>query len=211
MAHYIDAKCRLCRREGEKLYLKGDRCFSPKCPIERLGAQIPGQHGKKRNSRLSGFGIQLREKQKVKRTYGVLEKQFKGYYQKAQTSRENTGERLLQLLESRLDNVVYRLGFAPSRSLSRQIVGHGHITVDGKKLDVASYTVKPGQVIGLSKKGSQLNFVKNDQDKKDQDKKDKLPDWLSKKGLVGKMERLPLRDELDEGIKENLIVEFYSR
>jgi small subunit ribosomal protein S4 len=143
MAKYIDPKCRLCRREGVKLYLKGERCFSPKCPIEKRGAQIPGQHGKKRShGRISGYGIQLREKQKAKRSYGVLENQFHRYYELAIKSSQNTGEVLMQLLESRLDNIIFRLGFVTSRSFARQLVTHGNVKVDGKKVDYGkSYQV----------------------------------------------------------------------
>lgn len=206
MAHYVDAKCRLCRREGEKLYLKGARCYSPKCPIDKRGAQVPGQHGKKMHRRLSGYGIQLREKQKVKRIYSVLEKQFRRYYQEAMKSPQNTGERLLQILESRLDNVVFRLGLVQSRSVARQLVSHGNIQVDGKRVNVPSYIVKPGQTVSLSKKATQMSFVKDALEQKIAP-----PKWLSRKAIVGKMERLPLRDEMNEGIKESLIIEYYSR
>src|SRR3989339_418795 len=150
MAKYTDPKCRLCRREGTKLYLKGARCLSPKCPLEKKGAQVPGQHGKKRaRGRLSGFGLQLREKQKAKRSYGVLEGQFHNYYDIAIKSTENTGEVLMQLLESRLDNIVFRFGFVTSRSLARQLVTHGNVKIDGKKVDIASYITKPGQTVSL--------------------------------------------------------------
>ena len=206
MARYTDSKCRLCRREGTKLFLKGDRCFGPKCPIERRGAQPPGQHGKKRVRRLSDYGIHLREKQKVKRTYSVLEKQFRNYYQMAQKSRGNTGERLLQLLESRLDNVVFRLGIVSSRSLSRQLVNHGHVKVDNSKVSIPSFQVKPGQTISLSDRGSKLKFVKDSLEKKIAPAK-----WLSRKAMVGRVDRLPKREELDDSIRENLIIEFYSR
>jgi small subunit ribosomal protein S4 len=206
MARYIDPKCRLCRREGTKLYLKGDRCFTPKCPIEKRGAQPPGQHGKKRVRRLSDYGIHLREKQKVKRTYGVLEKQFRNYYKEAMKSSSNTGEKLLQLLESRLDNTVFRLGLVSSRSLARQLVNHGHVKVDNKKVSIPSYLVKPSETISLSNKGAKLKFVKDSLEKKTAPAK-----WLVRKAMVGKVERLPLRDELDDSIRENLIIEFYSR
>jgi len=160
MAKYIDPKCRLCRREGVKLYLKGERCFSPKCPIDKKGAQIPGQHGKKRShGRISGYGIQLREKQKCKRSYGVLEGQFHKYYELSIKSAQNTGEVLMQLLESRLDNIVFRLGFVVSRSLARQLVTHGNVLVNGKKVDIASYITKPGQTIKLSDKSTKFVFV----------------------------------------------------
>src|SRR3989344_4978313 len=160
MAKYIDPKCRLCRREGEKLYLKGARCFTPKCPIEKRGGQIPGQHGKKRaRGRISGYGIQLREKQKAKRLYAVLESQFHSYYELAIKSKGNTAEALIQLLESRLDNICYRLGFVTSRSLARQLVTHGNVLVDGKRVDVASYITKPGQTVSLTEKATKFIFV----------------------------------------------------
>jgi len=207
MAKYTDAKCRLCRREGVKLYLKGARCFSPKCPIEKRGGQVPGQHGKRGRGRLTSYGIQLREKQKVKRLYHVLESQFHRYYEEALKSPQNTGERLMQLLESRLDNVVYRLGFVLSRSLARQLVRSGNIKVDEKKTDIPSFKVKPGQVISLSTKGSKINFVAEALEQNATS-----PAWLTRKATVGKMVRLPIRDEIsDVEIKESLIIEFYSR
>jgi small subunit ribosomal protein S4 len=206
MAHYTDPKCRLCRREGTKLFLKGARCYSPKCPIDRRGAQPPGQHGKKRVRRLSDYGIHLREKQKVKRTYGVLEKQFANYFKEALKSSANTGERLLQLLESRLDNTVFRLGLVSSRSLARQLINHGHVKVDDKKVSIPSYLVQPYQTISLSNKGSKLKFVQESLEQKTTPAK-----WLKRKALLGKVERLPLREELDDSIRENLIIEFYSR
>ncbi len=208
MAKYTDAKCRLCRREGVKLFLKGARCYSPKCPIEKRGGQIPGQHGKKQGRpRLSGYGIQLREKQKAKRFYGVLETQFHRYYEEAIKSRQNTGEVLMRLLETRLDNLVYRLGLTLSRSLARQLVSHGNVLVDGKKIDVPSYSVKPGQVIAVSPRGAKINFVAEAQKVEDIT----LPSWLSRKAVIGKLERFPSRDEISSEIKENLIIEFYSR
>lgn len=208
MAKYTDAKCRLCRREGVKLFLKGARCYSPKCPIEKRGGQIPGQHGKKQGRpRLSGFGIQLREKQKAKRFYGILETQFHRYYEEAIKSRQNTGEVLMRLLETRLDNLVYRLGLTLSRSLARQLVTHGNVLVNGKKIDVPSYSVKPGQIIAVSPRGAKINFVIEAQKVEDV----VLPSWLSRKAVVGKLERFPSRDEINSEIKENLIIEFYSR
>lgn len=207
MAKYTDAKCRLCRREGVKLFLKGARCYSPKCPIEKRGGQIPGQHGKKMGRpRLSGFGIQLREKQKTKRFYGVLESQLHRYYDEAIKSSQNTGEVLLQLLETRLDNLVYRLGLTASRSLARQLVTHGNVLVNGQKIDVPSYGVKPGQVVAVSPRGTKINFVVEALKAET-----KLPGWLSRKDVIGKMERYPSRDEMPSDIKENLIIEFYSR
>lgn len=206
MAKYTDAQCRLCRREGIKLYLKGARCFSPKCPIEKRGGQVPGQHGKRYTRRLSDFGLQLREKQKVKRLYSVLEKQFRRYYQLAAKSSSNTGLRLLQLLETRLDNVVYRLHLAPNRSQARQLISHGHVLVNGRKVDIPSYQVKPKDSVTVSSKAVNFNFVKDALDSQE-----KLISWVEKKGAVGRMIRLPERHEIDEGINERLIIEYYSR
>jgi small subunit ribosomal protein S4 len=207
MAKYIDPKCRLCRREGTKLYLKGARCLSPKCPIDVKGAQVPGQHGKKRaRGRISGYGTQLREKQKCKRTYAVLESQFHGYYEQALKSPSNTGEVLMQLLESRLDNVCYRLGFVISRSLARQLVTHGNILVNGKKVDVPSFQTKPGMVISLPVKAAKFDFVVSNLTEKNVPAK-----WMSRTGTSGKIDRMPTRDEIGSDIKENLIIEFYSR
>ena len=207
MAKYIDPKCRLCRREGEKLYLKGARCFSPKCPIEKKGAQMPGQHGKKRaRGRISGYGIQLREKQKAKRLYGVLENQFHHYYETAIKTRGNTAEVLVQLLESRLDNICYRLGFTISRSLARQLVTHGNILVDGQKVDVPSFQTKPGMVVSLPDAAAKFDFVAPNLTEKNPPAK-----WLSRVGTQGKIDRLPTREEIGSDMKTNLIIEFYSR
>lgn len=207
MAKYIDPKCRLCRREGTKLYLKGARCLSPKCPIDKKGAQVPGQHGKKRaRGRLSGYGIQLREKQKAKRTYAVLESQFHGYYEQAIKSSGNTGEVLMQLLESRLDNVCYRMGFVTSRSLARQLVTHGNILVNGKKVDVPSFQTKPGMVISLPEKAAKFDFVAGNLTEKNLPAK-----WMTRTGTSGKIDRMPTQDEINSDIKSNLIIEFYSR
>ena len=148
MARYIGPVCRLCRREGMKLFLKGERCYTEKCAIEKRNF-APGQHGKTRKSKLPGYGVQLREKQKVKRIYGVLEDQFRRYFEQAERTRGITGETLLQLLERRLDNVAYRLGFATSRPQARQLVRHGHFTVNGRKVDIPSFSVKPGDVVAV--------------------------------------------------------------
>ena len=207
MAKYTDPKCRLCRREGTKLYLKGARCLSPKCPLEKKGAQVPGQHGKKRaRGRLSGFGQQLREKQKAKRSYGVLEGQFHRYYEEAVRSTGNSSEVLLQLLESRLDNTCYRLGFVASRSLARQLVTHGNILVNGKKVDVPSFQTKPGMVISLPEKATKFDFVAPNLNDKNVPAK-----WLTRKGAEGKVERFPTADEIGSDIKASLIIEYYSR
>jgi small subunit ribosomal protein S4 len=209
MARLAGPKCRLCRREGVKLFLKGSRCMSAKCPLDKKGAVPPGQHGLKRKRRRpSEYSYQLREKQKAKRFYGVLERQFKNYFQKASKIKKSTrGETLLQMLESRLDNVVYRLGFTPSRSIARQLVRHGHVLVNNKKVDIPSCQLKPEQIISLSSQGLKINHVAKSLKEKDQ----KIPGWLSKKAAVGKMIRLPKREEIETDIDENLIVEFYSR
>lgn len=207
MARYKDAKCRLCRREGVKLFLKGSRCFSPKCPVERRGGVPPGQHGQRFRRRTSEFGLQLREKQKAKRLYGVLERQFRRYFQEAAKVKEATGTILLQLLERRLDNIVYLLGFAQSRSMARQLVNHGHILVDNKKVDIPSYRVKPGQTISIKSQSLNISPVKTALAEKDKT----IPKWLKRKAAVGKVERLPEREEIETEINEQLIVEYYSR
>lgn len=205
----IDPKCRLCRREGVKLFLKGDRCFSPKCPIDKKGAVPPGIHGYKRRwKRLSEYGRRLREKQKLKRIYGTTEKQFKKYISRAKKAKTETGQALFQLLESRLDNVVYRLGFAPGRAAARQLVSHGHILVDGQKTDIPSYQVKPGQVVSIRPRSLKVQPLATALKKKEAE----VPDWLQRKGPAGRMKGLPTRDKAGEGIiDERLIVEYYSR
>jgi len=205
---YLDSKCKLCRREGQKLFLKGDRCYSPKCPLEKKGAVPPGAHGQKRRRRISEFGRQLREKQKAKRIYSLNEAQFKRYFNFANKKRGGkTGEALLQILESRLDNIVYRLGFTPSRSIARQIVSHSHIQVDGKRVNIPSYQVKPSQTVTLTTKGLTIPHVKKMLANKDY----RVPSWLKKKAAVGKMERIPTREEIDTEVDEKLIIEYYSR
>jgi len=206
VARYKDAKCRLCRKEGVKLFLKGERCFSPKCPLEKKGAVPPGQHGQKRRGRVSEYGFQLREKQKAKRTYGILEAQFKNYLTKAAKTKKGTGLQLLRFLELRLDNVLFRGGLVFSRSVSRQLINHGFCLVDGKKVNIPSFMVKPGQIISLSTKGLNLAQVK-----KALAAKQPVINWLTKKAAVLKVERLPKREEMDLNINEQLIVEFYSR
>ncbi len=207
MARYTDAKCRLCRREGVKLFLKGERCYSPKCPIERKGAVPPGQHGPRRRRRVSEYGQQLREKQKAKRLYGVLERQFRRYLDKAAKNPQATGEVLFQFLESRLDNIVYRLGLTPSRSVARQLVCHGHVYVNAKRVNIASYQVKPEDTIRLGDKGMKIVAV----EKNWADRAKNTPKWLQRKGPVGKMVRLPKKDEMESAIDDKLIVEYYSR
>lgn len=206
MAKLIERKCRLCRSSGKKLFLKGLRCFT-KCPIDRKGAVPPGQHGAKRKRRPSDYGIRLAETQKLKRVFGISERQLRGYFVRAKKVREATGEFLLQILESRLDNLVYRLGFVPSRRFARQLVSHKHILVDGKKVNISSFLVKPDQVISLSEKAASLSEVKRMLGEKDF----KLPVWLERKALVGRLVRLPERNEMDTDVDEQLIVEYYSR
>lgn len=205
---YIDPKCRKCRREKQKLFLKSERCYSPQCPLEKKGAIGPGEQGTRQKRRLSEFGQQLREKQKTKSIYGLNEAQFKRYFYQAWKKKgSQTGKALLQILESRLDNIVFRLGLAPSRSVARQLVSHGHIRVDNQKVNIPSYSTKPGQIITLTDHG-----LKNAQVKKMLANKDyRLPLWLQRKAAVGKMVRFPERNEIDTEIDEKLILEYYSR
>ncbi|MDP3888470.1 MAG: 30S ribosomal protein S4 [Candidatus Curtissbacteria bacterium] len=200
--------CRNCRREGVKLFLKGQRCSSPNCPIERKGAVAPGKkaNSKRRNTRLSDYGQQLREKQHLKRVYGLEEKQFRQYFLKAKKAKSETIETFLQFLESRLDNIVYRLGFAPSRDSARQLVGHGHVLVDGKKVDISSYRVKEGATVSLSSKA-----LKMPQILETMNKQEGIPGWLERKAAVGRVKKLPIREEVDTGVDEQAVVEFYSK
>jgi len=208
MARYTGADCRQCRREGIKLFLKGDRCYSDKCGIERR-PYPPGQAGKKR-PRDSEYRIQLREKQKAKRIYGLLEKQFRNYYKLASRMPGITGENLLQLLESRLDNVVYRLGFAASRDEARQMVRHGHFMVEGRRVDIPSFRVRPGQVIAVADKSKDLTVVKAAMISSS---KIEIPGWLEVdvEKLTGKILSLPTREQIDAPVREQLIVELYSK
>jgi len=209
MARYTGPKCRLCRREGEKLYLKGARCFTDKCPFEKR-RYPPGVHGRDRRVKLSIYGMQLREKQKVKRMYGLLEAQFHKYYEMARKTKENTGEVLLSLLERRLDNVVYQLGFASSRAQARQLVSHGHVLVNGQKVDIPSYLVKEGDVITLKPKARKIPFV---QESIEMREIQAIPGWLqlNKDNFTGTVLRLPTRGDITHPINERLIVEFYSK
>ena len=206
MARYTGPDCRLCRREGCKLFLKGSRCLSAKCAIDRRPV-VPGQHGLARKKEKE-YGIQLREKQKVKRAYGVLEKQFRNTYEEAVRMKGNTGELLLSLLERRLDNVVYRMGIGDSRSEARQIVSHRHITVNGKTVNIPSYRVKKGDVIEIKESKRGLDMFKSLKDAKPM-----MPKWLEFNGakLTGKILELPQRDDIDLNIQENLIIELYSK
>ncbi len=211
MARYIGASCRLCRREGEKLYLKGERCFSPKCAVERRNTP-PGQHGTARTMRRkqSDYALQLREKQKARRIYGVLERQFRGYYADAARRTGVTGAVLLQYLESRLDNVVFRLGFASSRKQARQLVEHGHFAVNSKHVTVPSFLVKPGDTISVME-GSRSSPYFADMSKELQSRN--VPEWLTldARNLSGRVSMLPSRQQIDTPLKEQLIVEYYSR
>jgi len=210
MARELDYRCKLCRREGIKLYLKGSRCDSPKCAIERRNVP-PGMHGYRRG-KPSEYGIRLREKQKLKRFYGVLERQFRRYFELASRSPENTGEVLLSILERRLDNVVHRLGFAPNRASARQLVSHGHVTLNGKACDIPSLLVKPGDTITVKNRPRSLQLVKLNLQENTP-----VPDYLQRTGNEppeGKMVRLPTRPDVDpriQEIREQLIIEVSAR
>ena len=208
MARYTESVCRLCRREGGKLFLKGTRCYTKKCSFERRPTP-PGQHGVRRR-KMGEFGIQLREKQKVRRVYGVLERQFRNYFNEAETHVGVTGEALLQSLETRLDNVVFRLGFASSRAQARQLVTHGHFAVNGKPTDVASYRMRPGDRVEVreSRRGREAFKVIRETLRSHQ-----APDWLSLDAakLAGSVSSMPRRDQMPLDLSEQLVVEYYSR
>ena len=208
MARYTEAVCRQCRREGQKLFLKGDRCYTDKCAMNNR-AFAPGQHGQGR-SKNSEYGQQLREKQKVRRYYGILESQFKGYFEMADRKAGQTGENLLSILESRLDNVVYRLGFAMSRAEARQLVSHGHFTVNGRKVNIPSFLVKPGMVIGLKESSRGLEKIKANVEA---NAFRQPPKWLEydANNMIAKVAAAPAREDIDLPIEEHLIVELYSR
>ncbi len=207
MGRYTGPVCRLCRREGMKLYLKGDRCYTDKCAIDRK-SYGPGQHGQGRK-KISGYGIQLREKQKAKRYYGVMERQFRKYFEMAERMKGATGENLLQLLERRIDNVVYRAGFAASRKEARQLVKHGHFTVNGKKVDIPSYLVKVGDVIEVKEKSKGMERIKE----LVSDSQRVAPEWLevNSEGMKVKVVGLAKKEHIDIPLEEHLIVELYSR
>jgi small subunit ribosomal protein S4 len=212
MAKYRDPVCKLCRREGEKLFLKGERCFTPKCSVERR-TYPPGEHGKAgqfRNRRESDYNRQLRAKQKARRVYGVLERQFRRYYQVSLQRRGLTGLNLLQILESRLDNVVFRLGFAVNRAQARLLVTHGHFNVNGRRTDVPSMLLAPGDQINVRDGSRRRTYFK---DLPDVAEDRNLPDWLNRdvRSLSGSVVRLPERAEIDGNLSEQLIVEYYSR
>ena len=208
MARYTGPVCRLCRREGQKLFLKGERCYSEKCSVGRR-AYAPGQHGQGRK-KSSEYGLQLRAKQKARRYYGVNEVQFHHYFEIAERKNGVTGENLLRLLESRLDNIVYRVGFASSRAEARQIVGHGHIEVNGKRVDIASYLVKAGDVITICEKSRKSEKIKA---VIEANSARPVPQWIdvNRDALEAKVINLPERDMIDAPVEEQLIVEFYSK
>ncbi len=208
MARYLGSACRLCRREGTKLFLKGDRCFSEKCAVEKR-AYPPGMHGQGR-TRFSDYGVQLREKQKVKRMYGLLEHQFRTTFDKASRMKGRAGENLLILLERRLDNVVFRLGFATSRNEARQLIRHGHFRIDGKKASTPSIQVRPGQVVSIREKSQKVERLTAALDALEGRS---LPQWLEidKDSFSGTIKQLPMREDITLPIDEQLIVELYSR
>ena len=208
MARYKDEQCRICRREGQKLFLKGARCYSDKCSVTRRN-YAPGQHGQKR-AKLSEYGTQLREKQKTKSFYGVGERQFRKYFEMASNKKGITGENLLQILESRLDNVVYRLGYGVSRPQARQLVNHGLFEVNGKKVDIASYLVKPGDVIAVRENKKDAAVIKENVEA---NATRPVPTWLEKnvENLSGKVIKLASREDVDIQVAEHLIVELYSK
>ncbi len=208
MARYKGSVCRLCRREGTKLYLKGERCYTDKCAVDRR-TYAPGQHGQRRG-KVSEYGIQLREKQKARRIYGILEKQFRTYFEEADRRKGVTGENLLKILESRLDNIVYRMGFAMSRTEGRQLVRHGHFSVNGRKVNIPSYQVKAGDVIEVRDKSKSISRVKEIAEIME---RQGTADWLEvdRENLKGTLLRVPSREEIDVPVQEHLIVELYSR
>jgi small subunit ribosomal protein S4 len=208
VARYREASCRICRREGEKLFLKGDRCYSEKCAVERR-KYPPGQHGQGYR-KLSDYGVQLREKQKVRKIYGLLERQFRRYFYEAERRKGITGEILLQLVESRLDNIVYRMGFAPNRRRARQLISHGHIVVTGKEINLPSYQVKEGDSVGVKDSSRDMPEIIDSLSKVEYRG---IPAWVEVDSVnyTGKVLRIPARDEIQLPIQEQLIVELYSK
>jgi small subunit ribosomal protein S4 len=208
MARNLDAKCRQCRREGEKLFLKGEKCFTDKCPVERR-SYAPGQHGQKQ-TRLSGYGTQLREKQKLRRIYGVLERQFRKVYAEADRRKGVTGDNLLQILESRLDTVAYRMGFGASRSEARQIVRHNGVLVNGRRVNIPSFLLRQGDVVEVAEKAKGHLRIKGAVEAAEQRG---FPEWLEvdAKAMKGTFKAMPQRSELPPNINESLVVELYSK
>jgi len=209
LARYRDAVCRLCRREGIKLFLKGQRCLTDKCAIEKRNFP-PGQHGKARRPKVVGYGLQLREKQKVRRLYGILEDQFRSYFEKAAAMRGITGENLLMMLERRLDNVVYRLGFAASRAEARQLVRHGHVEVGGRKVNIPSFQVGPGQQLAIRERSRKMITIQRSLDLTGGRS---VPPWLEldREGLKARVVSIPKRDDVAFPMQEQMIVELYSK
>ena len=208
MARYTGSVCRMCRREGTKLFLKGERCFSSKCALEHRPTP-PGQHGQARQRKMSEYGQQLREKQKARRAYGLMEGQFKRTFERATGMKGITGDNLLQLLEIRLDNVIYRAGFGASRPQARQLVRHGHITVNGKKVNIPSYTLEAGDVVAICAKSKESDFFKAMREGSSR----VIPKWLTvdSENLAATVSALPAREDVDLTLQENMIVEYYSR
>jgi small subunit ribosomal protein S4 len=208
LARYTDSVCRLCRREGLKLFLKGERCYTDKCAIERRNYP-PGEHGQGR-SKFSEYAVQLREKQKLKRIYGLMERQFHRYFRLAESGRGITGETLLLLLEQRLDNMVYRMGFATSRAEARQLVRHGHFLVDGRKVNITSYLVRPGQAVAVCEKSRSVTRIL---EALEQAERRGVPDWLEvqREAFSARVKALPARADLTMPINEKLVVELYSK
>jgi small subunit ribosomal protein S4 len=209
MARYIDASCKLCRRERQKLFLKGTKCYTEKCPIDRRNYP-PGQHGQSRRSKISEYGQQLREKQKIRRIYGILERQFRNYYERSLKQTGRTGDTLVKLLERRLDNVVYRLGFAPSRKSARQLVLHGHFLVNNNPVDVPSYLLNPGDVVQVREKSKKLDLIHASMKRM---KDTAMLPWLSldKASMTGTFLQIPERADVPLNANEQLIVELYSK
>jgi small subunit ribosomal protein S4 len=209
LARYRGSVCRICRRENLKLFLKGDRCFSDKCAFDRR-SYAPGQHGQRRRGKISDYGVQLREKQKVKRMYGLSEKQFRLFFARADRQKGITGTNLLVMLERRLDNVVYRLGFVNSRAQGRQLVKHNHILVNGKKINIPSYTIRPNDVIEVYEKSRTIQAIS---DSLDAVVRRGIPQWLEleKESMKGVVKGLPVREDITMPIQEQLIVELYSK
>lgn len=208
MARYRESSCRLCRREGLKLFLKGDRCYTDKCAFERR-SYAPGQHGLRRKKH-SDYGIQLREKQKVRRIYGILERQFRRYFRMAEKMKGVTGENLLLLLERRLDNMIYRMGFADSRNQARQLVKHGHFLVNGRGVNIPSYLLKGGDVVAVKEKSKKIKEIKEAIEAVE---RRRIPEWLSleRDNLLARVSTLPTREQITMPIQEQLIVELYSK